>query len=104
MAKLSRREIRNGTAFPLSLKNAALGTWDATSRSKVMIAREYNVSKSTMTKWVAERGTQRGPQPIGLQRHQAAAALVKAHNTMTMQADGKIAYKGKIYVEEKLYV
>jgi transposase-like protein len=94
------RKIRNGVAYPLSLKNAALDAWKNTSKSGSKIAKEFNISTNTMHKWVSEAGLQRGTNQgatAALQARISAVATRRAFNTPAVQLDGTIMYQGRVY-------
>ena len=94
------KRIRNGLAYPLTLKNAALNTWKDTNKSGAKIAKEFNISTGILAKWVSDAGLQRNTNPNLTASVHARVALIarqKAFNTPTVQLDGTIMYQGRIY-------
>lgn len=94
------KRIRNGLAYPLTLKNAALRAWEHTNKSGSKIAKEFNISLGTLSKWVSEAGLQRNTNPnltASVHARVAAIARQKAFDTPTVQPDGTILYQGRLY-------
>ena len=96
--------IKNGSAFPKSVKIAALAAWVGSTRSAAVIATEYNTCESTITRWIGEAGVQRGTQHPNLKaavaRRIASIATTKAFVTptpSTVAGNKVIKYKGEIY-------
>ena len=92
--------ITRQTAYAPAIKKAVVKATSKKSAAKV--AAIYGVSKSSVCKWKSEAGKQ-GPQPVGLARHQAALAEIKAFNTPTLVGSKKaseathIVFRGKKY-------
>jgi len=94
------KRIRNGVAYPLALKNAALSTWRNTNKSGSKIAKEFNISTGVLAKWVSAAGLQRNTNPnltASIHARIATIARQKAYNTPTVQSDNTILYQGRIY-------
>lgn len=94
------KRIRNGSAYPLALKNAALNTWKHTNKSGSRIAKEFNISPATLAKWVSDAGLQRNTNPnltASVHIRVTEIARQKAFNTPTVQSDGTILYQGRLY-------
>jgi len=93
------RIIKNGKAYPKSLKKAVIAAMKGT-QSNSQIAEDFNISKGTVQTWKRQASVQRAV-PVGLARYQAASAALKAYNTPTITTDSNgvttIAYKGHIY-------
>ena len=105
------RTIQNGTSYPKALKSAALkaaklAVKPRTARSVAAVAADFNVAPSTLSTWKRVAKLNKA-QPVGLARHQAAAAAIKVFNTPTaVAADGTpcdaakathIQFRGKTY-------
>lgn len=89
--------IKQRTAYPLSLKNATLDQYKKTDLSSHKIAKQFNISKSTVGRWASEAGLQRMKQPEGLARHRATVVAARIAKTPTLQSDGSIMLQGKCY-------
>ena len=98
--------IKNGTAYPRAMRKAVItAVQSSTSRSISQIAKDYNVSPSTVSKWKNAAGLS-NPQPKGLAAHRKAAAAIKAYNTPTISEyvneNGEkatcIIYRGRKYI------
>ncbi len=95
-----RITIKQRSAYPIALRQAALETWTATNKSTRRIADEYNVHFNTISEWVREAGLQRGTNPNATAANKARHAYEKANkdfNTPRILADGTISYQGRIY-------
>ena len=95
-----RITIKQRSAYPIALRQAALETWTATNKSTRRIADEYNVHFNTISEWVREAGLQRGTNPNATAANKARHDYEKANkdfNTPRILADGTISYQGRIY-------
>jgi len=95
-----RITIKQRSAYPIALRQAALETWTATNKSTRRIADEYNVHFNTISEWVREAGLQRGTNPNATAANKARHDYEKANkdfNTPKILADGTISYQGRIY-------
>ena len=88
--------IRNGKAYPKSLKLAALKASQNASASTSVVAREFNIGKSTLVTW-RRQAKIAAALPAGLAAHQKAAAATKAYNTPIINPNGTITYRGKTF-------
>lgn len=101
MKMKKRITIKQRSAYPIALRQAALATWSTTaSKSAEVIADEYNVHFTTIARWVREAGLQRGTNPNATAANKARRDYEKANkdfNTPKILADGTISYQGRIY-------
>lgn len=101
MKMKKRITIKQRSAYPIALRQAALATWStATNKSTRTIADEYNVHFNTISAWVREAGLQRGTNPNATAANKARRDYEKANkdfNTPKILADGTISYQGRIY-------
>jgi len=98
--------IKNGTAYPRAMRKAVItAIQSVTPKSIAQVAKDYNVSTSTVSRWKSSAGLN-GPQPAGLAAHRKAAKAIKAFNTPTVSEyiteNGDkatcIIYRGKKYI------
>ena len=100
MKMKKRITIKQRSAYPIALRQAALATWTTTNKSTRIIADEYNVHLNTISEWVREAGLQRGTNPNATAANKARHDYEKANknfNTPRILADGTISYQGRIY-------
>ena len=97
--------IKNGKAYPKSVKLAALKATKLKAnrnRSVASIAADFNVAPATLNTWRRQAGIS-AAQPAQLAAHQKAAAAIKAFNTPTViYDDGGIVVQG-IELRGKMY-
>jgi len=92
------KTIRNGRAFPKSVKSAVLDELRNGVKSQVSIGAAHNVSSVTVSAWGAAAGIAPAiSQPVQLAAHCARLKTATAFNTPIPQADGSILFKGKSY-------
>ena len=75
--------IKNGRAYPKSLKLAALKASKSKKASVASVAADFNISEGTLGTWRRQAKIQ-GAVPVGIAAHIKAAAAVKAYNTPTI--------------------
>jgi len=81
-------------AYPKALVKAAVKRTKSTPVAR--IAAEFNIGRSTLSKWKKAAGTS-NPQPAQLAKYQAKMKATKLHNTPIPKSNGTISYKGKTY-------
>ena len=93
--------IKNRSAYPKSLKRAALEAWKTTERSGANIADDFNISSQTLSRWEGDEKLQRGTMHpaarAGLKRYRSGLLAEKAKKTPQLNADGTITFNGKTY-------
>jgi transposase-like protein len=90
------RKISNGTSYPVALRVAAVQRSVSADLSVAKVAAEFNISKSTVSTWRRDAGVQRDTPPQ-IAAYLARNKSAKQFNTPTVQKDGGIMYKGKLY-------
>lgn len=89
-------EIGQRRGYPKTLKLAAVKQSLKKDTSVSEAAAMFNVSTATVRLWRQAAGVQNAV-PVGIARYQASMARDKAYNTPTVNANGTISYRGKIY-------
>jgi len=93
--------IKNRRGYPQTMKAAVQRAGKASLKAKSTIttadiADDFNISKSTVCIW-RRQASVNAQQPVGLARHQAEQATIKAYNTPTLQDNGTIMYRGVVF-------
>jgi len=95
------RTIRNGRAFPKSVKAAVLAELRTGAKNQKEIADAYNMAQCTVSVWGIAAGIAPAiAQPVQLATHRAGLMAATAHNTPTLRMESGrqvIDYQGKTY-------
>lgn len=92
--------IKNGRAYPKSVKTAVLEARKTTTRSNTQIGAAHNVSAQTVSRWACLDGAPRDVHPntrAAMNARTAAAAARRSANTPVVNPDGTITFNGRTY-------
>ena len=97
------RLIRNGSAYPQAIRTSVIASWNTaltTGETMAQVAAAHGVSVSTAQRWAKEAGCAAHATPKAVTANNARVTrnrATKAFNTPTVNANGDIVFKGKVY-------